>query len=212
MRQLKRTLFKIAEHKQNVQEIYFDEIIHPTFANPIVEQITPIVAGAGQAARIGTKITGTFLTVRFSWTSHGINVATASYAIIYRLICFIWKDDTAPTVDDLLVTPFNTGSQFPDHPYDSNFKVKSKVLWDVTWPVYSFYTSTSVNAVERPNGHMMFKTNLKNFKRGLNVINYQTAATDTGVNNIWIMALSSNTNANQGWNLDIRTDYRYIDM
>lgn len=181
---------------------------------------TAVVLGTSDQNRIGDKVTGTSLEVNYS-------VYAPDAAIIagyvpennywFRIIFFIWKDDTTPTPGDitdqslLLVGNIYT----PMAPLNHDRKVKRKILYDKTHHLFtSTSTSNTTVACFNPQVTRRFSINLTKLRGGLNIINYQNNTT-TGVNNIYLLLYSNiapAATALTGWEAQIWTRYNFIDM
>jgi len=212
MKNLKRALFKIAEHKQLETSTFFDNTASPIYGTPHILSLTQTTTGTEFDDRIGDKVTGTFLTIRFGFQP--IPADGMSQSAFYRIIVFIWKDDTTPTFDDIFDAPPTAGQQIPIFCYDSRRKVKSKILLDMSCQGFAFWVDTSdiFYCVDKPVQFYTVKMNLAKLKRGLATINYQSGVTSVGVNNIYLMVLANFVAAADAWGFDFMADYRYVDM
>lgn len=244
---LKRALRKIAEHKQFVTAYYggsngtiWNEYV--TFIGPIHQTtgtlgaylLTGVPQGQTGATRIGDKVTGTSLRITAStWPDPYYELADPNqwirswFHITWRMVIFIWKDDTTPVTKAELFVPVNIGHQQPIEPYDIDFKVKSKILLDIIWNQHYDWTFTPdgagdfhdyVTSANNLKFAKVFRINLTKLRRGMNTINYQ-GGTVTGVNNIyvWIQSnivpeASATITQRKTWNYHLTSDYRFIDM
>ena len=97
--------------------------------------------GSGQNNRIGDKVTGTSLEMKYELFLSGL--ATQNPLNTTRVILFIWKDDTTPTVADILEDP-----TYPSlSPFNHDKKVKRKILYDKVINQYAIFSTVATQSV-----------------------------------------------------------------
>jgi len=177
--------------------------------------------GTSDVSRIGDKVTGTSIEINYCTypMTPGTPGLPAAYvpALIWvlRVIIFVWKDDTTPTLPDITDIPssFVSGMTFPIAPLDHDRKVKRKLLYDKTHTCYSDFRASFTGAVN-PVVMRRFSIPLSQLRGGLNIVNYQGGLT-VGVNNIWICFVSNipaTSTVLSGWKTEFYSRYNYIDM
>lgn len=205
----------MAEHKQNTSFGEFTGAgtnrITTTGINPALasgDTLYPvtsvIIQGAANGERIGDKITGTSLKVKV--LCYGQSGVITQWQ--YRIIGFVWKDDTQPVYTDVLIQA-GGGLNTPDQPYNLDKKVKSKVLFDRCIAC----SREGVGVWNNPN-IQEFNVNLSALKRGNNIVNFQ-AGSQLAVNHIYLLLTSNlpiGTSNSSFWTMVVTVDYRYIDM
>lgn len=205
---LRKALSQIAEHKYFETGVTLTPGGVPLNAAGVITQLTAVPQGPGQNNRVGDKSTGTSLQVSFNAYASGLNTAAAFN--IFRYILFIWKDDTAPTIADILEDP-----TYPNiTPLNHDKKVKRKILYDNVFTQYTVYSTVATQSFAdsmRPFIQKSIFIPLSKLRRYCNI--YFQAGTTVGVNNIYELVISTNTGAaNTTWNFESYTRYNFIDM
>lgn len=214
---LKQALYALAEHK------FFDTVSeYPTAVVPTTTGvttdgkmfcITDVMNGSTDVTRIGDKCTGTSLQIRFNIDPPLVD--DQAQTIMWRVVVFIWKDDTDPIIGDILLTtasrPITPPLAFLNH----DKKIKRKILYDKTFSSVSSWDNTENTITGSENGNIYRDVfiPLKGQKNRLNIINYQAGGT-TGVNKIWVLLVNNVTPADiaKTWQITIGTRYNFIDM
>lgn len=206
---LRQALSSIAEHK------YYENgvTLAPGGGNQLdingnLLALTDVAQGSGQNNRIGDKATGTSLELKYEiyfpgqLTTNPINTT--------RIIIFIWKDDTVPTVPDILEDP-----NFPTlSPFNHDKKVKRKILYDKTINQYALFIPTAGQSLAdsmRPSVTTSVYIPLGKLKRYCNI--YFQAGGIVAVNHIYcLMICDNNGAANTTWVAQSYSRYNFIDM
>lgn len=203
---LRAAIKSIAEKK------FYDNVLNfdPTAGGPYLTNagtffnLTDLTQGSGQSQRIGDKCTGSSLEIRFDVRSPG--AGTTDPYLIYRLIVFIWKDDTVPVVGDILEA---LGTTPPLSPFNHDTKVKRKILYDGI--TTHFLDPTTKNSENVPYFKRIILP-LHKLKKDLNIVNFQ-GGTIIAVNHIYALMISDGPNVqNQTWDLKLSFRYNFIDM
>lgn len=214
---IRRLIRGIAEHKYFI----FQDNLNANTANNInqggiVVGISDNVSqGATFEERIGDKITGTSLQMIICATPTALS--TQITFVIWRFTCFIWKDDTTPTIGQIFDTSITNTFGLPIWCFHPNYKVKYKILCDYIWDNTALNSATvSPLTVWKPSFIKRISINLTKVRGGLNVVNFQPAST-TGVNNIWYIVVNSiagttGVATNTTWNFSNNWKYGFIDL
>lgn len=166
--------------------------------------LTDMAQGAGTSNRIGDKCTGSSIEIRYLLYSPGA-VTTVPF-ITFRLIIFIWKDDTVPIVGDILEA---IGLSPPLSPFNHDKRIKRKVLYDGT---HTQYLDNITKNSNNPNKFKKIILPLNKLRRGLNIVNFQSGTT-VAVNHIYALMIADTANtANLTWTLEFEGRYNFIDM
>lgn len=192
-----------------------------------IVSLTEISQGSADTDRIGDKITCTSLQLCFSfWAPVYNGEATPpelpKYNYIMRVIIFIWKDDSSPTLAEILDDDAGSTSleQTVLAPLNHDRKVKRKIIMDETYNAYVYQTAvtlTSTYAVSQPVQVYKRFFNLTKLKNGLGTVNF-TPGTAGGVNKIFMLMVSNadyeevTDPINSSWNVFWRSRLNYIDM
>lgn len=200
---LRQAIKSVAERKWYDNVLFLSSAGNLLSANGFFYALTDMAQGSGQQQRIGDKATGSSLEVRMVLSSPG--AATTAVYLVMRTVIFVWKDDTTPTLPDIL----EPGAWNPvNAPLNHDTKIKRKILYDACSSHY--LEPVSKNAMS-PIKYKKIILPL-NKLRNLNVINFQ-AGTTTAVNHIYILHLADTpATANQTWTLNASYRYNFIDM
>lgn len=239
-RQIERVVRSIAEKKYNdLGKSFTNNVAARVSYTGNIYFLNQIDQGQTDTTRIGDKVTGTSLQVNFMVVNPGyfndtaLNIKYIPLKNYYlRIIIFIWKDDLAPTVNDII----DGGS--PDEPrtagilgfLDHDRKVKRKVIMDEVFNLYCDTTSQVDGTSEptlsmpytgsyKPNMFIRRAFDLTKLRGGLNVLNFVGSTNVDPVNGIY-MLLISNTHQdntptpaiNDCWNVYGSFRYNFIDM
>lgn len=215
-RRLKQALFSIAEHKYfDTQQSYTNFAINPVLSAGKIDSLTEITQGQSDITRIGDKSTGLSLQMRLQVAS--VTIATSKHNYLFRVIIFIWKDDTTPLTADILDNNAGFGLS-PLSFYNHDKTIKRKILYDKTYDFFTYVNTTpNILSVHRPNYTMIEYIPLTKLNGGsggqkdLNVINF-AGGTTTGVNKIYMLTISNADAAPEGWDTNISVRYNFIDM
>lgn len=201
---LRQAIKSVAEKK------WYDNVVNLSAAGNLLSNVgfmfslTDMPQGSGQSNRVGDKATGSSLEIRLTLTSPTAGTTVAN--IVFRLIIFVWKDDTVPTLADILE---GIGATPPDSPFNHDYAIKRKVLYD---SCTAHYIDPVTKSCQNPIRFKKIILPLNKLKRGLNIVNFQ-AGTTIAVNHIYALMVSDTPNtANQTWTLEASFRYNYIDM
>lgn len=180
--------------------------------------LTLVPQGNTDLTRIGDKITGTSLQIKFM-SYPNVNNSPIGYAPLYmymlRVIIFIWKDDTPPSVGDILDAK---GGEFPVVPgppvemLNHDRKVKRKILYDKMFmqnvdPL--FIASSMSSGIHK---EMSFPCS----KYGRLATIHLQAGGVIGVNHLYLLAKSNVPSTAGGellsYNFDLNARYTFIDV
>jgi len=196
----------MAEHK------FSDTLIIINTGNPIttagaITRLTGIAQGITDVTRIGDKVTGLSLEVRFMIEPAFVTTDARIYQL--RMIIFIWKDETVPTAADIIQSNIVTNQMIS--PLDHDRKVKRKILHDQVY--YGMNnTGTTTISTYQPYTNQKIYIPLMNIKNNRNVVNFTDNATPpNAINHIWILLLCP-VGATAEWNTTIYTRYNYADV
>lgn len=201
---LRQAIKSVAERKWYDNTLFLSNALpNQLDINGFFFSLTDMPQGSGQQQRIGDKCTGSSIEVRMVLSSPAL-VTTAVY-LIMRTIIFVWKDDTAPGLADIL----EPGAWNPvNAPLNHDTKIKRKILYDAC---SAHYLETVTKNSMSPLKYKKIVLPL-NKLRNLNIINFQ-AGTTVGVNHIYILHLADTPAvANQTWTLNASYRYNFIDM
>lgn len=197
-----------------------------------------IPQGNTSESRIGDKVTGSSIQLNVFGYNPGYRIDDGPPVVVYqpirnllvRLIVFIWKDDTAPVLGDLLDVP---GGISPEEgivmaPLNHDRKVKRKILHDKTYNLYSDTISSFMPAiggvalpptgVYKPTLMLRLVFDLTKLKGGLNTINYSGTDNTSGINRPYALLISNTTNSagppirNYNWDFAYTFRYTFIDV
>lgn len=206
----------VAEHKYRDTSILQQQPLGPT-VDGLVTSLVDIPSGLLDVNRIGDKVTG--LSLQLTCSIFSPHIATLSDSIfIFRILVFIWKDDTPPVRDDILtIGAAGLPALLPNLWFlNHDKKVKRKLLLDKTFVAADQsvlnVAITYSTAYWRP--HIAYKVYipLSKYKRDA-IINYDGNTTN-GTNKIYCLTLAnlSAGNQSQSWNVVVASRYNYIDM
>lgn len=251
--QIKKIVRSIAEKKIHGAALSLTNgTVGEVLAAGVMALLTNIAVGTEVTQRIGDKVLGSSLVVRMLVKAPQAKAASAIPPIswgIYpepayylRVIIFIWKDDSTPTLDDILdpVADIDVYHRNVLAHLDHDRKIKRKILMD---EVYNLYNG-STNEVNQQSGttgvpteysvgysggvHVptMSKTlvfNLAKIRRGLNQVNYIGTSSTNPINGIYIYFTSNAasditvfpptpSNESTAWDIMINSRYTFTDM
>lgn len=217
-RGIKAIVRSMAEHKVHTVSILNDSLNSPIYYTGRIYSLTDVAQGQTDSDRIGDKCTGTSLELRYIIQCGVMTAPIASYEFFLRVIIFIWKDDNAPGVNDILATNFASPiiQSFPMlFPFNHDRKVKRKILYNKVHTLVFDKGAGDYGVSANPQPFTTVFIPLTKLGR-LNVINYEGGTTD-GINKIYIMLLSHlppppTGNANFVWSIYGVCRYNFIDM
>ena len=202
--------------KSVAEQKYFDTITscgpagNPIDDNGVFSVITDMVQGNTKNDRIGDRISLSSIEIQF--TSYcPIPGGVYAYQWKFRLIIFVWKDDTTPTLADIL-----ENVTWPTlSPFNHDAKVKRKILYDKVFDSNLINYLDGNNDVSAATGENVSFTRkiilpAKLWRKYSNV--YFQSATATAVNHVYWLAVSEVAVAANTWSLDIYTRCNYIDL
>lgn len=206
------------ECSELIEEKYFDtkEVYGPTplvavdWAGRMLE-LTLVPQGFAQQERVGDKAYGCSLELNI-----GVNYGFAANTQTvhnYRAIVFIWKDDAAPSITDIIEqdVAFLPSNYLASYAYDK--KVKRHILFDkvITTAAYTDGTGDIVSMYNICE-NIKEKIDLCDLKDNIQNINYNNSVT-TGTNKIYLLSISDldPLDATAAWQVTIRTRYKYTD-
>lgn len=175
---------------------YFNTIINVTAIGATnIGALSLVTQGADTNQRIGTRTLGTSLEVIWQIRPPTPDGANAGYTRTpgYRLVFFIWKDDTAPTKTTLF-DGFPIGTSFhlnAQRPFNKEYQVKRKILWN-NYYVAQFDFDDTLQSYENVNNlpfYGRFVIPLTKLKNKLNEINFNPGAT-AGTNHLYYAFLT----------------------
>ena len=202
-RSVKAQLRRLAEQKYAVVQ-QTDALTNTAQVYGLTGDIEP---GNTSSTRVGDKITLNSIEIRGRVTIDSTDPAASISISTVRMVVFKWYDDAPPVYGDVFETNDTEGTSLTlavHAPYNSDRKVKRKVLLDKLYTVQRGVTSVwnattgqtqSILAPEM-GSRVCFTHYIDLKKKGDRVrnVNYGAGSTD-GVGNIYMLALSdANTN------------------
>jgi len=178
--------------------------------------LTLVPQNTTQNGRIGDKCIGTSLEVQFWTCLPGNPLAGFIPGTTYRFVGFIWKQDTIPTIPDIVDLNYNTAGSVlkPLQPFNHAKKISRKILWDKRWCTFKDddAAGTSWLTTWEASKCGKFVINLTKLKNNLNKINFDPGVV-TGRNLIYFMLLYSGMGAAppQDCQFYMQTKYTYTD-
>jgi len=200
----------MAEHKWTLKQLQTSGAANSTLS------LTTFPQGTTATTRVGDTITGTSVEM-MAFFSIPLPDDSADN-IVYRWIGFIWKDDTTPTMGDILDPIYLTLSNYNIVlcPFSSDKKIKRKILYSDHWASYHEYDGTTVSEI---GGKMMFVKKvvipLSKLRRSLNIVNFDPTGENpnNAINHIYYLWITSDLAAAvPGAVLQMVAKYNFIDM
>lgn len=178
--------------------------------------LTDVDRATTDTTRIGDKCTGTSLQYKF----FVFNPTSVAYPdcvteFMFRIIIFIWKDDTDPIPAELVQYVYPLTSRYPTQPLHHDLKVKRKILLDKTYTTACDRNLTT-SWYSGMHNYPVFGRGvipLTKLKGGLSVINFQNGSIQ-GINKIWLY-VSTNVPAvleNNSWQMTFSARYNFVDV
>lgn len=206
----------IAEHKYiDTQFVYGPPPLgEHVSTDGIFSRFTLVPQGYTDGTRIGDKMTGTSLQLKICQYTPGIADSTQTI-VWFRVIIFIWKDDTQPEIEDILQKGTGDMAVFPHlWPFNHDKKVKRKLIFDQTYSQYADCspTDTTYTGCQDPNIFINKYIPLRKYG-SLATVNFQ-GGIGTGVNHIYLLLLNNvdPENSSSAWNTAVYTRYNFVDM
>jgi hypothetical protein len=172
--------------------------------NGTIASLSDVTQGTTDITRVGDKLTMNSVELKFFAVP-----GTATLYSVVRLVVFLWRDDTTPTVNDLMQAGAGT-SMLPLSPLDHDDRAKRKILYDKYFTMtYDNYGANQYGA----NAIKVFKTfmDLKKWNLRDRTVSYFAGGT-AGFNKIWIFYGSTNgTGANQPVSLSYYSRINFTD-
>lgn len=183
-------------------------------ADTIPFQLTLIPQGQTETSRVGDVLTGTSLEVAFH--SYPPLDFSTTRLFMFRFIGFVWKQDTVPTIADLLDPNYTGAANIlkPLQPFNHNQKINRKILWDKRYIIYADGDATTSDwHVIAGNGTRTnkFVLNLTKLKRNLNKIWFNPGSSTIARNHIYATFLTTDIGATNGPNFYMQAKYTFTD-
>lgn len=187
--------------------------------------LSDIPQDATDTGRVGDKVTMTSLEIKYSFWSAAANPAATPPELpksnyILRVIIFIWKDDTTPTLGMILNDDAGATSleQTVLAPLNHDLKVKRKIIMDETYNANVAISDLGqILSSFKPTQQYRRVFDLTKMRGGLNTINFTPTANE-GINKIWMLMVSNadyetvTDPINTTWNIFWRSRVNYVDM
>lgn len=201
--------------KSVAEQKYYDEVTNLTPAGPnsltsagYFNNMTEVAQGTTKNDRIGDRICCSSLEITLN--SYNPLAGNPDVQWIWRFIVFCWKDDTTPTLGEILEDPTHPSIS----PFNHDTKVKRKILYD---KVFNQTYGTLTRATEGislcfQNSNISRKIIIpsKMWRRYSNV--YYQAISGGAVNNIYWLVVSEEAVAANTWNLDVYSRINFVDL
>lgn len=219
---IKRTIASVAETKYWDTAGDLDSTTIPVTNMGSVYDLSLIPQNNSNKGRVGDRVTLTNVEVKLSFTLPLINMETTPPTTpiddyIFRIIVFIWCDETVPTVDDILDTSLSTTNQgnvlsF----YNFDKKVKWISLVDETHNASYGRNKTdtggvTINGVDRTSTSMWYDKDLRNKDIRIDFIN----GTTQGLYKVYMLLIDNSfidDNQDATWRTTYKTRILYKDF
>lgn len=189
-----------AEKKYHDTTITISPIITPLTTLGVMTVLSLVQQGTADDRRIGNNICVHSLECRYTLRHNGTPASTPF--IDFRMIYFIWNDDSIPTITTLM----QTGAVFTS-PYDHDLKIKRKILADVR---HQMYLEDNPSQCWTPMHTGDKYLDWRSKKEGGYIINFQGTLTDA-VGHIYCLLYSSNINETDSPVMTLQTRINYTD-
>lgn len=157
-----------------------------------MQTFSDIAQGLSDSNRVGDKLVMNSLELNY-WFQSNTSLPSTNQ-IILRVIVFIWKDDTVPTLADILANGVGVSPEvIMTGPLSHDRKVKRKLLYDKTFYRSGGLVSTAPGlAVTQGNAFWTVKhfLDLKKLPVPIRTINYQGGSV-IGVNKVYQLVVSN---------------------
>ena len=201
--------------KSVAEQKYSDEVIHltPGGLTPLTNagqfwNMTDIAQGVTKNERIGDRICCSSCEITFN--SYYPLAGAPDTLWIWRFIVFVWKDDTVPTLGEILEDTTNPTLS----PFNHDTKVKRKILYDKVFNQTFANTTRATEgvAVSVQNANISRKIIIpsKMWRRYSSV--YYQSISGGAVNNVYWLAVSEEGTAANTWNMDVYSRINFVDL
>ena len=173
----------------------------------VIGLISNVTQGASKNQRIGDRICLSSLEISFNAYWPGLDQAdTAAILWTWRFIIFVWKDDTTPTLGDIL-----ENGNFPTtSPFNHDAKVKRKILYDKVFNQNMLILPDVAAAFQNGSFSRKIIIPSKVWRKYSNI--YFQSATNTAVNHLYFLAVSEESDNDRTWNVDWYTRITFVDL
>lgn len=198
----------MAEHKfYDVEKAFISTGGNGITSAGQIYPLTDLLQGNTDITRIGDKATG--LSLQLRWTIEPPNLANQERNLLFRMIIFIWKDDTTPVLADIL----NVSAVVQQAQYFLNHdrRVKRKVLLDKEYMFNAFSDGTNIWSMFNPSKAAVEYINLSKLKRGLNIVNFE-GGTTTAINHIYMLLITDAATSINSYDCKLATRFNFVDM